>query len=166
MILKIKSITDVITNSSTEVYTIYDDYGMSKIKKLVDLMLNMANIDATFDDIFDIKYLMDDYTLRDAFETLKNCISSIKMDENIKEFIEDFISNKIDRQSLNKIPYELKLEVAKLYDEEYYSERPAITGFKIEVKDKLPKNLDRDELNELINAIGDGMFFDTKTITE
>lgn len=166
MILKIKSITDVITNSSTEVYTIYDDYGMSKIKKLVDLMLNMAKIDATFDDIFDIKYLIDITVLRNAFDNLYYYKASIKMDEDVKKLVESYISHNADRTWLSNIPYEDKLKVAKLYDEEYYSERPAITGFNLVLKDNLPKNLDRDKLNELINTIGDGMFFDTKTITE
>ena len=53
MILKIQSISDVITNSSTEIYTIYTKNDITTIKNIVNALL-AVNGDSTFDDLFDI----------------------------------------------------------------------------------------------------------------
>ena len=53
MILKIQSISDIITNSSTEVYTIYTKNDIKTIKNIVNALL-AVNGDSTFDDLFNI----------------------------------------------------------------------------------------------------------------
>lgn len=59
--IKIKSLTEVITNSSTEVFTVYDDEAVQNIKNLVNsiLALNNDTSDLTFDDIFLIDIVID-----------------------------------------------------------------------------------------------------------
>lgn len=59
--IRIKSLTDIITNSSTEVFTVYDDKAVQNIKNLVNsiLALNNDTSDLTFDDIFLIDILIE-----------------------------------------------------------------------------------------------------------
>ena len=60
---KIKSLTDVITNSSTEVFTIYNKEAVNKIKQMVNsiLALSDATSNLTFDDLFEVDYRLYDY---------------------------------------------------------------------------------------------------------
>ena len=65
--IKIQSMVDVITNSSTEVYTIYTKNDIKTIKSIVNALL-AVNGDLTFDDLFDIELLIND----SVFEYLWN----------------------------------------------------------------------------------------------
>lgn len=59
MVITIQSISDVITNSSTEIYTVYTKNDIKTIKRVVDALL-AVNGDSTFDDLFDIKLFIND----------------------------------------------------------------------------------------------------------
>ena len=55
-ILKIQSISDIITNSSTEVFMVYDNDSIKNIKELVNAVLSINKDNKyTFDDLFTIK---------------------------------------------------------------------------------------------------------------
>lgn len=60
MMVKIQSISDIITNSSSEVFVIYDQNGIDAIKTLVNSLLRIANSKYIFDDLFDIQFVWDD----------------------------------------------------------------------------------------------------------
>lgn len=49
--INIHSVIDIITNSSTEIYT-YSDGTIEPLKKLVNEMFKIHGIDKTFDDVF------------------------------------------------------------------------------------------------------------------
>ena len=76
-VFKIKSLTDVITNSSTEVFTVYNKEAANNIKELVNaiLALNNETSNLTFDDLFevdfDIDWELDNSTMMDIADTLK-----------------------------------------------------------------------------------------------
>ena len=53
--IKIQSISDIITNSSTEVFCMYSQHDKEEIKKLVNAILALSNSVVTFDDLFEIK---------------------------------------------------------------------------------------------------------------
>jgi hypothetical protein len=53
--VKIQSVSDIITNSSTEVFMIYDEAAFKSIKELANAILALGNSDKTFDDLFEIK---------------------------------------------------------------------------------------------------------------
>lgn len=53
--IKIQSISDIITNSSTEVFCMYSQRDKEEIKKLVNAILALSNSVVTFDDLFEIK---------------------------------------------------------------------------------------------------------------
>lgn len=54
--IKIQSISDVITNSSTEIYTVYDEKDIIQtIKDMVNSILTLGQSDLCFDDLFIIE---------------------------------------------------------------------------------------------------------------
>ena len=53
--MKIIGFSDVITNSSSEVFTIYTEEGLEQIKKIVDAVLKVGGSELTFDDLFTIE---------------------------------------------------------------------------------------------------------------
>lgn len=55
MKIEIKSITDVITNSSTEAFTIIPPDSVETIKKAVNELIKLAGVPFTFDDLFEIE---------------------------------------------------------------------------------------------------------------
>lgn len=57
--LKVQSVSDIITNSSSEVFMVYDDKCIKNIKELVNAILSINNADVTFDDIFECKISFD-----------------------------------------------------------------------------------------------------------
>ena len=54
MSIKIQSISDLITNSSTEVFIVYDKNNIDAIKNLVDSILSLLDPSKKFDDYFTI----------------------------------------------------------------------------------------------------------------
>ena len=59
--IKIQSISDVITNSSTEIYTVWDRNKIGKtIKDMVNSILNLGQADLCFDDLFTIEIHWED----------------------------------------------------------------------------------------------------------
>lgn len=53
----IQSVSDIITNSSTEIYTVwYKDYTEKTIKGMVNSLLKFGNTDLCFDDLFTIEF--------------------------------------------------------------------------------------------------------------
>lgn len=55
MNIKIQSMTDVITNSSTSVFCVYEPQNMITIKNLVNSILAISG-EYNFDDLFDIEF--------------------------------------------------------------------------------------------------------------
>lgn len=65
--IKIQSMTDVITNSSTSVFTIYTKNDIKTIKSIVNALLAI-NGDSTFDDLFDIELLINNSVFEDLWD--------------------------------------------------------------------------------------------------
>lgn len=55
MIIKIQSISDIITNSSSEVYTILEYDSVESVKKIIDSILALAGHGFHWDDFFKIE---------------------------------------------------------------------------------------------------------------
>ena len=70
MIIKIQSISDVITNSSTEVYITYYQCDKETIINLVNAILAI-NGDGKFEDYFEFKWAPNEDRLYDKWEDLK-----------------------------------------------------------------------------------------------
>ena len=81
--IKIQSITDVITNSSSSVYTIYYQSDKNTIKHIFNTILSL-NSDLTFDDLFEIKMQLD-------YDSVEYFYNHSKYDKIFKD-IDDFIN--------------------------------------------------------------------------
>ena len=65
--IKIQSISDIITNSSTEVYTIYSIRDKQTIKDIVNAIMEVGS-DLRFDDVFDIGMLVSEYAAENLWD--------------------------------------------------------------------------------------------------
>ena len=63
--MKILSISDVITNSSSEIFAYFNKESEQKLKEFVNTILKTFHVNKTFDDLFTIEYEL----LYDAEET-------------------------------------------------------------------------------------------------
>lgn len=52
LVIKIQSVSDVITNSSTEIYTVCTEYTLDRLKDIVNSILKITNSTLTADDLF------------------------------------------------------------------------------------------------------------------
>ena len=76
--IKIQSISDIITNSSTEVFTIYRRHNIQDIKDLVNSLFKLIS-NLRFDDFFTITLYINEYVvddLYDSYEELQNQFNS------------------------------------------------------------------------------------------
>lgn len=64
-IFKIQSVSDIITNSSSEVFMVYDESAFKSIKELVNAILESTGVDYRFDDLFEIKAVVSEYFLEE-----------------------------------------------------------------------------------------------------
>ena len=98
MILKIQSISDVITNSSTEIYTIYTKNDIETIKKIVNALL-AVNGDSTFDDLFNIELLIND----SVFEYLWEDSQEIQEQYPNRDDFYDYLEKLTDESELDRL---------------------------------------------------------------
>lgn len=59
MVVKVQSCSDIITNSSSEVYLVTG--GIKYVKELIDTLLELAGSDYTCDELFEVDDLEDCY---------------------------------------------------------------------------------------------------------
>ena len=64
-IFKIQSVSDIITNSSTEVFMVYDESAFRSIKEIVNAILESTGFEQRFDDLFEIKAIVSEGFLED-----------------------------------------------------------------------------------------------------
>lgn len=121
--LLIQSISDIITNSSTEVFMVYDKRAFDDIKDLVNAILNInKDNEYTFDDLFEIKESFDKEEFLYQYPQYK----SLKDDEIIEK------AHEID-------------------DENYGDGYPYVNGYIVKAKN--PKNKEVAEKLSNINRI-------------
>ena len=127
--MKIIGFSDVITNSSSEVFTIYTEEGLEQIKKIVDAVLKVGGSKLTFDDLFTIKLCFDeDYAWDEYIEEHPDAVRENVSDEELLQFCKD-------------------------YDSRHYEGDTLIDGFNIIAKDE--KNRDAANILSGIDCIFD-----------
>lgn len=65
--IKIQSISDIITNSSTEVFTVYKRYNLQDIKDLVNALFKLIS-NLRFDDFFTITLYINEFVIDDLYD--------------------------------------------------------------------------------------------------
>lgn len=107
--IKIQSVSDLITNSSTEVFVIYDESAIKGIKELVTSIISLNDSSKTFDDYFDVELCVNYDSL---YYVLND--SDIKEPEAIKyREIEDW---KERGEYMESIPKERVEELFNIYN--------------------------------------------------
>lgn len=129
-LFKIKSITDVITNSSTEVFQRYDESSFDTIKKLVNSILKFSGSNLTFDDLYEFSY---DIELDCVLSYYEDYLIKNNQGEKAIEFRDADWQKQMEM--LENEDYELKVELAREYDSNHYDEGyPAIRGYVVSLK--------------------------------
>ena len=90
--IKIQSISDIITNSSTEVFTIYDSKDIDTIKGIVNALL-AVNGNTTFDDLFDIKMHISDTVYEYLWQDSEELQTEFPDEDKFYDYL-DTLSNK------------------------------------------------------------------------
>lgn len=135
--IKIQSISDIITNSSTEVFTVYRTSDKQAIKELVNAIL-AVNGSYRFDDLFELHMEIDGYSADLIYDNY-DCVS-----EQFKT-IDDFIKYLETLSDKELVRYEDML--CDLYD---YSPKPLYCGVYATLKDGVTET---KELKQAIIAI-------------
>ncbi len=110
--LKLHSVVDIITNSSTVIYTYYDDV-QQPLKEMLNEILKVLEVDKTVDDIFHINIFLDDIEMYDLkiFDKYKN---DEKID--IEQVIDDVIHERIEKPD-----WMIEAEGGSTWDDNKYS---------------------------------------------
>ena len=84
--------SDIITNSSSEVYCVYSEEGINRIKDLVNSILEVAGSDKKCDDLFEISLIPDSFLDEDFYYAFN------REPENEQELLEYALTlNQYDR---------------------------------------------------------------------
>ena len=147
---KIKSLTDVITNSSTEVFTIYN---VNKIKQMVNsiLALSDATSNLTFDDLFEVDYRLYDYG---TGELIINLVEKLKEKGYIEhaEAINATVTTEEELWNYSKQNniYDVVIEIIEKIDDNYDDYR-IVDG--IHIKAKNNPNVDKAKLDKAVDML-------------
>ena len=150
---KIKSLTDVITNSSTEVFTIYNKGAINKVKEMVNSILALSDdtSNLTFDDLFEIDYCLNNYKKE---ELIINLVEKLK-ERGLKEQAEDIKATVTTEEELweyskqNNI-YDTVIKIIEKFDDGYNDYR-IIDGIRIKAKNN--PNVDKAKLDKAVDML-------------
>lgn len=126
--MKIIGYSDVITNSSSEVFVVYTREGLNEIKEIINSILSLTS-NKTFDDYFEISLNVDPEEVQD-----KCNISTEEFEKMSKEEVEDL--------ALGKYPDYPDTWGPRVY--------PYIEGWTIKAKDDKYKGVAK-QLNNIDN---------------
>lgn len=140
--IKIQSISDVITNSSTEVFIVYDSSNIDSIKQVINAILSIDG-HYTFDDLFTIKMNVAEYAIDDIYKDWENFFPNKPRPESVKEF-DEFI-NSLPQEELDK--YVNIWEGGQTY---YWGSYPFYEGYSVSLKEGVEKT---DKLQKAVDAI-------------
>lgn len=150
---KIKSLTDVITNSSTEVFTIYNKGAINKVKEMVNsiLALSDATSNLTFDDLFEVDYCLNNYKKE---ELIINLVEKLK-ERGLKEHAEAIKATVTTEEELwdyskqNNI-YDTVIKIIEKFDDGYNDYR-IVDGIRIKAKNN--PNVDKAKLDKAVEML-------------
>ncbi len=113
--MKIQSISDIITNSSTEVFVVYEENNINSIKELVNSILSLVDPSKTFDDYFDIEMMIN-------YEGLYYILCDLYNEEGDYEFkeVEEFHNIKSYEDALKYLETIPKDIIKKLFNDSSY----------------------------------------------
>lgn len=136
--IKIQSITDVITNSSTSVFTIYTKNDIKTIKSIVNALL-AVNGDSTFDDLFDIELLISYSVFEDLWNNSTELQEEYPNEDDFNKYLKT-CTNQNDLDRFENIWYDTRYD----YYMSFYD------GYSVTLKPGIEKT---EKLEQAIRAI-------------
>lgn len=140
MKINIQSVSDIITNSSTEVFTMYRSSDINTIKNIVNAILAI-NSDVTFDDLFKIEMHISDTVFQYLWENSKQIQEEFPNEDDFYDYLETLSVEKLSR-------YE------KIWDDVYpYDSYVSFyDGYTVSIKDGVEKTTIYEQAVRAINT--------------
>ncbi len=145
--VKVKSKTDVITNSSTEVYMMNDKNSLKSIKNLVNAFLEKGGSTQTFDDLFTAETDFNRDSTFDEYEDVRQELPYWRK----KDFepYKEFLTPELELLPWDSLSEEQIRKFAKIHSERDDLYEPLMdNGYVFKAKNESDK-----ELAELLNGI-------------
>lgn len=138
MKIKIQSISDIITNSSTEVFTVYNTSNKQDIKDVVNAILAIDG-NHTFDDFFNIGMIFYDYAVGELWDNFENLHNEFASFELFQEHLEHLTDEQL-------VQYEQMWEDIRSYESAF----PLYDGYYVELKEGVEAT---DKMHAAMRAI-------------
>ena len=134
--IKIQSISDVVTNSSTEVFIRFNQGNKQDIKNVVDAILAI-NSNYRFDDLFTIEMCISRYLAWDMYDNYEEIREKFKSHDDFYKYLETLSEEELK-------PYESMC--TEMFDYGY----PLYDGYEVCLKPHIAKT---ETLEKAISAI-------------
>lgn len=144
MVIKVQSISDLITNSSTEVFVVYDSTNVDSIKNIVNAILAIDS-SYTFDDLFTIKMIVSERAIDKMYREWDDYFPGKTKPDSEEDFV-----NYIDSLSDSEL-YALENIWTRNDSSTYYWEYDTFyEGYQVNIKEGVEKS---DKLQKAVDAI-------------
>jgi hypothetical protein len=127
--IKIQSMVDVITNSSTSVFTLYSVHDKNTIRDIVDAIL-AVNGNLRFDDLFDIRMMWSESAAQYLWEDSTELQQQFPNDEDFYNYLETLADEEL-------LKYERMWNDDCSYNYDYYTS--FFDGYIVTLKEGLEK---------------------------
>ena len=134
--IKVQSITDIITNSSTSIITMYNLKDKQEIKDIVNAILAIEG-NHTFDDFFTIRMLIDDYVAMDIYQHYEEYQEKYPTEDDFIAYLDGLSDEELDHWD----------DIAK---DMTYDPITIFNGYTVNIKEGVEET---PELKQAINAI-------------
>ena len=144
MVIKVQSISDLITNSSTEVFVVYDSTNVDSIKNVVNAILAIDS-SYTFDDLFTIKMIVSENAIYKMYREWDDYFPGKTKPDSEEDFV-----NYIDSLSDSEL-YTMEDNWIDNDRSTYYWEYDTFyEGYQVNIKEGVEKS---DKLQKAVDAI-------------
>lgn len=144
MVIKVQSISDLITNSSTEVFVVYDSTNVDSIKNIVNAILAIDS-SYTFDDLFTIKMIVSENAIYKMYREWDDYFPGKTKPDSEEDFV-----NYIDSLSDSEL-YTMEDNWIDNDRSTYYWEYDTFyEGYQVNIKEGVEKS---DKLQKAVDAI-------------
>ena len=144
MVIKVQSISDLITNSSTEVFVVYDSTNVDSIKNIVNAILAIDS-SYTFDDLFTLKMIVSEHAIDKMYREWDDYFPGKTKPDSEEDFV-----NYIDSLSDSEL-YTMEDNWIDNDRSTYYWEYDTFyEGYQVNIKEGVEKS---DKLQKAVDAI-------------
>ena len=144
MVIKIQSISDVITNSSTEVFVVYDSTNINSIKRIVDSILAIDG-SYTFDDLFTLKMIVSEHAIDKMYREWDDYFPGKTKPDSEEDFV-----NYIDSLSDSELSTMEDNWIDNDRSTYYWEYNTFYEGYQVNIKEGVEKS---DKLQKAVDAI-------------